>query len=56
MADMGDCEGAVGHPFPNRIFFVFDVTIAFGGHVVAPLDASVITVVKVSRNSTLEMG
>jgi hypothetical protein len=31
------------------MFFVFDVTIAFGGHVVASLEASIIIVVKVSR-------
>jgi hypothetical protein len=48
-ADVGDCEGAVGHLFPNRVFFVFIVMIALGGHVMASLDASVIIVVKVSR-------
>jgi hypothetical protein len=48
-ADVGDCEGAVNHPFPNRILFVFDVMIAFGGHVVALLDARVIIAVKGSK-------
>jgi hypothetical protein len=46
-ADVGDYEDAVGHPFPNIIVFVFYVMIAFGGHVVVPLDASVIIFVKV---------
>jgi hypothetical protein len=48
-ADVEDCEGAIGHPFLNRIFFIFNVTIAFSGHVVAPLDASIIIFVKLSR-------
>jgi hypothetical protein len=48
-ADMGDFEGAIDHPFLNRILFVFNLMVAFSGHDVAPLDASVIIIVKVSR-------
>jgi hypothetical protein len=45
--EVGDCEGAIGHPFFYRIFFVFDLMIAFSGHVVVPLDTRVFIVVEV---------
>jgi hypothetical protein len=48
--DVGDCAVAVRHPFLNQVFFVCVVTIAFSCHVVAPLDASIITVVERGRN------
>jgi hypothetical protein len=48
--DVGDCEGAISHQFLNRVLFVFNVTIAFSGHFLAPLDASIMLAVKVSRD------
>ena len=45
-ADVGDGNSAVGDPLPAGVFFVFGVAIAFGRHVVAPLDAGIIVVVE----------
>jgi hypothetical protein len=48
-ADVRDEDGAVGDPFACRIFLVLDVTISFGGHIVAPFDAGVVVVVERCR-------
>ena len=45
-ADVGDRNSAIGDPLPGGVFFVFDVAIAFGCHVVAPLGAGIIVVVE----------
>ncbi len=47
--DMLDGERFVLNPFTNRILTKFDVTGSFGGHIMRPLDASIIVVVEKSR-------
>jgi len=46
---MLDGERFVLNPFTNRILMKFDVTGSFGGHIMRPLDASVIVIVEKSR-------
>ena len=55
-ADVRNGDGAVGDPFACRIFFVLDVTIAFGGHIVTPLDAGVVVVVERCRKFAVRDG
>ena len=43
---MRDRDGAISDPLARRIFLVFDVAIAFGGHVMTPLYAGIIVVKK----------
>jgi hypothetical protein len=52
-ADMGNGDGAVGNPLTCRIFPVFDVAIAFGGHVVTPFDTCIVVVVEGSGRVTV---
>ena len=40
----GKC--AVSNPFSSCIFTILDVAIAFGGHVVTPLDTRVVVIVQ----------
>jgi hypothetical protein len=55
-ADMGNGDGAVGNPLTRRIFPVFDVPIAFGGHVVTPFDTCIVVVVEGSGRWTVGDG
>jgi hypothetical protein len=40
----GNC--AVSNPFLSCIFTILDVAIAFGGHIVTPLDTRVVVIVQ----------
>ncbi len=55
-ADVEDGKSAVGDPLLGGVFSVFDVAIAFGRHVVAPLDAGIIVVVERGRGLTVVDG
>ncbi len=46
---MLDGKRFVLNPFTNQILTKFDVMVSFGGHIMRPLDASVIVVVEKSR-------
>jgi hypothetical protein len=41
-----DCDCAVSNPFMCRVFKIFNVLVAFGGHIVALLDTCVIIIVE----------
>ncbi len=44
--DVLDCNRTFSNPFSSCIFTIFDVAIAFGGHVVMPLDTRVVVVLQ----------
>ncbi len=45
-ADVRNQDSAIGNPFSCGVLLVFDVVITLGGHVMAPLDASIIAIVE----------
>ncbi len=48
-ADMRNCKSTIGDPFPNKVLPIFNVTIAFGSHVMTPFDTGIVIVVQRCR-------
>ena len=48
--DVGDGEGRILDPFPNRVLTLFKMTGLLGSHVVTPLDTGFIIVALISSN------